>query len=112
MAQIAGLITKFNQKEVDQLFKKSHRIFHDFYLTVLAAPREKEYARLLIITQRVLANSVLRHLLRRRLKHIFYQEKLYDKLKYDLVIITKKPIISLTFQELRELFLKATGTIL
>jgi ribonuclease P protein component len=108
----AGHITKFNQKEVDQLFKKSHRIFYGTEFTVLAAPREKEYARLLIITPKNIGNAVRRHLLRRRLKHIFYQLKFFDRLKYDVVVIAKKPVTALDFQPLHDLFLKAVSTIL
>ena len=111
MTGIAGLITKFGQKEVDQLFKKSHRIFHDIHMTLLATPREKDYARVLIITQRAVGNSVCRHLLRRRIKHVFYQEKLFEQLKHDIIVITKKPITLFDFQELKEFFLKAVGTI-
>ena len=80
--------------------------------TILAAPREKEYARLLIITSRVVGNAVRRHLLRRRIKHIFYQKKLFELLKYDIVLIAKKPLVSLDFDQLSELFLKAVNTVL
>jgi ribonuclease P protein component len=111
MTGIAGLITKFSQKEVDQLFQKSHRIFYDPQLTLLAAPREKAYARILIITQKAIGNAVARHLLRRRIKHIFYQEKLFEQLKYDIIVITKKPLLLLNFQELKDFFLKAVGII-
>ena len=114
MVSPAGRITKFNQKEVDQLFKKSHRILHSPEATILAAPRDKEsdLARLLIVISRAVGNSVERHLLRRRLKSIFYQQKLFEQLKYDIVIIAKKPIVALDFAQLSELFLKAIGTIL
>lgn len=112
MVRFAGRITKFNQKEVDELFKKSHRIFHSTQMTVLAAPRTKDYARILIITPKEIGNSIRRHLLRRRLKHIFYQEKLFERSKFDLVTITKKPIVTLPFEQLKELFLQAVETIL
>ncbi len=112
MAGIAGLITKFTQKEVDQLFKLSHRIFHTKQATILAAPRTKEYARLLIITSHRSGGAVERNLLRRRLRHIFYQEKLFDLLRFDIIFIAKKPITTLTFAELKEVFLTAVKAII
>jgi len=112
MVRLAGRITKFTQKEVDQLFKKSHRILHAPQATILAAPREKDFARLLIVTPRTIGNAVRRHLLRRRIKHIFYQQKLFEQLKFDIVIIAKKPLVALDFDQLSELFLKTVGTIL
>lgn len=112
MAGIAGLITKFTQKEVDQLFKKSHRIFHSGAATILAAPRDKDYSRLLIIASKKTGAATERNLIRRRLKSIFYQEKLFNTLKFDLVFIAKKPIITLQFTQLKELFLSAVKAII
>ena len=112
MAGIAGLITKFTQKEVDQLFKKSHRIFHSGAATILAAPRDKDYARVLIITSRKTGPATQRNVIRRRLKSIFYQEKLFSTLKFDLVFIAKRPVIALTFIQLKELVLIAVKAIM
>ena len=112
MAGIAGLITKFSQKEVDQLFKRSHRIFHGSTATILAAPREKEFARLLVVASKKTAPAVDRNLLRRRLKHIFYQEKLFNTLKFDMIFIAKKPVYALSFTDLHALFMTAANTII
>jgi|AntAceMinimDraft_9_1070365.scaffolds.fasta_scaffold16753_4 ribonuclease P protein component len=111
MVNYAGLISKFTKKEIDQLFETSHRILHSEQVTILAAPSPKEYARILIIIPRKVGNSVKRHLLRRRIKSVFYQEQLYQKLNHDLVFIARKAITKLSFQEIKDLILKAVHSI-
>jgi ribonuclease P protein component len=111
MVKYAGLITHFNQNEVDQLFKKSRRIFYGPEATILAAPRSKDFARLLIVISKKCGIAVERHLLRRRLKHIFYQEQLYTKLNHDLIVIAREPLTHYSFEQLHELIMNVVHNI-
>ena len=108
MVGYAGLITQFSKREIDQLFKDSKRIVNNDKITILAAPRSKDFARILIVTPKAIGGAVKRNLLKRRLKSIFYQEKLYELLNYDLVTIARKPLLGLSFQETKELLQKGT----
>jgi len=87
----AERITQFSKQEINELFQKSNRIFYNNAVTVLAAPRSKDYARMLLVTPRVVGNAVKRNLLRRRLKEIFRKEDLPKKLQFDLVVLARKP---------------------
>jgi len=109
MAGYAGLITKFSKQEIDQLFKNSKRIARNEHATVLASPRSKNFARILIILPKTVGNAVARNLLKRRLKNIFYQEKMYRTLNYDIVLIGRKPLTTLSFQKLKEFLKKIDG---
>ncbi len=103
MIRYAGLITKFSKQEIDQLFKNSKRIFSNDAATILAAPRTLDFARVLLVTPRTIGNAVIRNLLRRRLKSIFYQEKLYQTLTHDIVVIARKPLTTYSFEQLEAL---------
>lgn len=103
MKGIAGQLSKFSKQEIDQLFQTSKRVIQNDAVTILAAPQSHAFARLLLVTPRTIGNAVKRNLLRRRLKDIFYKEKLYGSLRCDLAIIARKPLISFSFDELKEL---------
>lgn len=111
MVKYAGLITRFNQNEVDQLFKKSRRIFYGPEVTILAAPRSKDFARILIVISKECGIAVKRHLLRRQLKHIFYQEQLYTQLNHDLIVIAREPLTHYSFEQLHELIMNTVKNI-
>lgn len=66
--------------------------------------------RLLVITSRKIGNAVKRNLLRRRLKAIFYEEKLFSY-SYDVVIYSRKCSTDLSFQELKSILLQAFSQI-
>jgi ribonuclease P protein component len=72
----------------------------------LLAPAQADFARVLIIASRKVGNAPERNLMRRRIKSIFYEEKLYDQ-KFDCAIILQKKSLDLTFDQLKELILKA-----
>ena len=106
MARIAQNISKFTQREIDYLFKNARRVFRSELCTILCAPKQGEFGRILIIASRKVGNAPQRNLLRRRLKSIFYEEKLYDY-NVDCVIILQKKATNLSFSELKDLILLA-----
>lgn len=106
MSSSAERITQFSKQEINELFQNSNRIFSNNAVTVLAAPRSKEYARVLLVTSRAVGSAVQRNLLRRRLKEIFRKEDLPKKLQFDLVVLTRKSLTNYSFEELRQLIEK------
>lgn len=102
----ARAITLFNRKEVALFFKNARRIAVNDAFTILAAPRVHTFARILIITPRAIGTSVARHRLRRRLKHIFYQEQLLNRLIYDIAVITRSAALTYDYISIKNFILK------
>ena len=69
---------------------------------MLCAPKTKEFGRILIIANRKVGKAVQRNKIRRQLKSIFYERKLYDQ-GYDCIVIVKKEAVGLPFEVLEEL---------
>jgi len=107
MANIARDITKFSSKKaIDELFKKARRVIAHPGLHILIAPKTAEFGRILIIASRKTGNAPERNKIRRRLKSIFYEERLYEK-GLDCIVIVKKDGIAIPFAGLKDLLLKA-----
>ena len=106
MSSIARKISKFTKREIDYLFEHGRRVFRAKQGTILIAPRQGEFGRVLIIASRKVGNAPERNLIRRRIKSIFYEEKLYDR-PYDSVIIVQKSVVELSFGQLKEVILNA-----
>jgi len=107
MVRIAREITRFQSKKIiDELFKKARRVVQHPGLHILLAPAHAPLGHLLVITPRKVGNAPERNKLRRQLRTLFYQEKLYLK-GYDCIIITKPGCTRITFAQLHALLLKA-----
>lgn len=104
MCRIAKKISKFTQREIDYLFKNARRVFRSELCTILLAPRQAEFGRILIVASRKVGNAPQRNLIRRRIKSIFYEEKLYER-NFDCVIIVQKKATDLSFAQLKDLIL-------
>lgn len=106
MAAIARNITQFSKQEIDNLWKNVHpALKHDGFL-LLKAPRQGSIGRILIVIAKAVGNAPVRNKKRRQIKSIFYENKIYQK-NFDWIIVTKKPIVQLDFQELSTLLLSA-----
>lgn len=104
MSGIFKKISKFTKREIDYLFKHARRVFRNEACTILLAPRQGESARILIVASRKVGNAPQRNLIRRRIKSIFYEEKLYERV-VDCVIIAQKKLTELSFDELKSIIL-------
>lgn len=105
MARVARKITQFqSKKEIDALFKRARCAVKHPGLFILIAPAQSDIGRILIIASRKVGNAPQRNKIRRRLKSIFYEEKLYEK-GFDCIVIVKKEGTQLPFETLRELLL-------
>src|SRR5574337_374112 len=106
MSGIAKKISKFTKREIDFFFEHARRVFRDASCTILLAPRQAGFGRVLVIASRKVGNAPERNLIRRRIKSLFYEEKLYER-AFDCAIIVQKKMVELSFAEVKELILNA-----
>jgi ribonuclease P protein component len=106
MSSIARRITQFSKKEIDSLFSNARRVFRNAACTLLIAEKQGSLGRILIIASRKVGNAPERNLLRRRIKAIFYEEKLYIY-PFDGAIILYKKAVGLSFSELKNMICDA-----
>lgn len=95
-------LSQFTTRETKQLFDTGRCAFKNSGMTVLYAPRAKEFGRILVVTSRKAGNAPARNLIRRRLKALFYEENWYT-LPYDFAFIIRVPATHYSFQQLKEL---------
>lgn len=105
MVRLARHITQFERKEIENIFSHAKKTMQCPAFTLLKSPAQKSFGRILIITSRKVGNAPERNKTRRRLKSIFFEEKCWLTL-FDWAIIIKKPAVTLSFDELKNLFLK------
>jgi len=106
MPRIAGRLTSFTQKEIADLFKHSHALSRNSIFTLLAAPQTKKLGRILIVTPRRVGSAPERNKLKRRIRALFYEEKLFEK-GHDCIIIFKKGSADISFETLKRMVLEA-----
>ena len=95
-------ISRFKTDEVKTVFQNSKHRIKTSGLKIFIAPKILEFGRILVVISRKVCNSPKRNRLRRRLKSIFYEEKLYD-LGYDWVVLTSKEAKDLSFDQLKKI---------
>lgn len=106
MTSIVRQLTSFSRADIDYFFAHAKPIYKDPGITILCAPQQQSIGRALFITPRKVGNAPQRNKLRRQLKSIFYQDRLYEY-GVDCAFIIRAPLREKTYQELRELCLKA-----
>ena len=102
-------LTSFSQSEVLALFKEARLCIRAYGLKVLVAPAHKEFGRILIVTPKKSGNSPERHRIKRRLREIFYKEKIFDR-KKDYIVLVSKDGIETSSKKLQQLFTLACST--
>lgn len=106
MPRLGKSISSFTKKEVKLFFDTSKVKARIPGLRILVAPAQQSRGRILIITPRRSGNSPQRHLIRRRCKAIFLEEKLYTR-PFDCAVIVRSEGIAASFEELKKLLLCA-----
>jgi ribonuclease P protein component len=99
---------KFEKKEIDSTFQNAKSINKIPGLKLLQAPMTSEsqdFGKLLIIASKKVGKAHKRNKIRRQLKSIFYQEKLYSN-PVNSIILVYSPAIDLSFEEKREFLIK------
>ncbi len=99
-------ILRLTAQERKNLLKNARLVHRQAELDIRSLPRIADSSRLpgriLIITPRKVGNAPQRNLLRRRLKALFREEKIYEQ-SHDLIIYCRKGAAELTFQTLKTL---------
>lgn len=88
-----------DSKSVDAAFQNSKIIARNTYYSLRVTAPKSESGKLLVISSKKTGNAVTRNLIKRRLKSIFSQKKIY-LLNRDVIIICNKQITTLAFQDL------------
>lgn len=99
MPRIARLITSFSSKEISNLLKSARIATRHPGLDIRVAASSAAYARVLVITPRKMGTAPERNKIRRRIKAIFYTNKLFDN-KKDVIVYCKKGCSEISFNEL------------
>lgn len=98
----------FSSAEVSTLFQTAQRVVRHPILDLLVSPKDQDqHARILVVTPRRIGTAPARNKIRRQLKAIFYEEKLFEQ-PYDCVVIIKN-IEPATFEILKKLLVDALG---
>lgn len=79
-------------------------IYHENGIIIKRAPKSHEYAKILIVTPKKAGNAPQRNLIRRRLKHIFFNYALFEQ-PYDLIILVSSAANQLSFDVLKTIML-------
>lgn len=95
----------FTQKEARECFNKARKALSSSGLTILIAPAAKQTGRILVVIPRRVGNAPQRNKLRRQLKALFYEEKLFEY-PYDCIVLLRPEARVLTFAQLKELLLE------
>ena len=93
------------KQEITACFKAARRVLKHPGLDILIAATPS-IGKLLVVTPGRVGNAAERNLIRRRLKAIFYEEKLGNR-GYDCIVLVKKMGIALSFDELKALLTHA-----
>jgi len=99
-------LPRFTKQEVSHMFRKARRSLRHPGLDIMCAPAVHQAGRILVITSRRVGPASQRNRVRRRLKAIFHEEKLFER-GFDCMAIIKKPGVDLSFDELKELLLES-----
>lgn len=97
---------KFTQKDIKKLFAQAKRVLRQPGLDILLGHTELPQGRLLVVTPRLVGTAPERNKVRRRLKAVFYEERLFEQ-HYDCIVIVKKGGPAISFDKLRSYILQA-----
>jgi ribonuclease P protein component len=101
---VARAITQLDRAHIIHLFHVAKRIHKAQGLEIRCAPKKLGHSKILIVTPRACGSAVERNLIKRRIKSIFYQEKLFER-PYDCIVFVYPQAHALSFEELTQLFI-------
>lgn len=99
---IARLISSFTVPEIKRLFQQARTVYQTDSLRISAVHTQGPFSKILVVTPKKIGSAPMRNKLRRRLKALFYQEKLYQE-PFTLLVFCKKGSPFLTFQDLKSM---------
>lgn len=95
-------VSSFTAREIASLLKRARQIFTSPQLSIKAGLKSGIHSRILAITPKKMGTAPLRNLIKRRLKALFYEERLFNS-PFDLVIYCKKGATDLPYADLKTL---------
>jgi ribonuclease P protein component len=104
-------ISNFSKSDVKKLFNNVKKRLSASGLVFIAAPKSGATAKILVITSRKSGSAAKRNRIRRRLKSVFFEHKLFLK-TFDIAVIVKKEGIDNSFKRLEQIlteFVNATN---
>lgn len=90
--------------EIVTLFKTAKRVARYSAFDLLMAPAAHAQGRLLVVTSAAVGNAPARNKIRRRIKAIFHEEKLFAR-GYDCIVIVKAEGVTLSYDQIKELLI-------
>ena len=97
-------LTQWKQHEIEKFFKTSTRPCKHQGLDVRVAKSDGKIGRILVITPAKAGNAIQRNRFKRRIRMIFYAEKLFTH-GFDWMVLVNNKGIELPFHELKSFLL-------
>lgn len=94
-------ISRFNKFEIEALFSISKKTSYSSFWDFRFAKTTDHVGRILIIASKKIGSAPERNKIKRQIKSIFYEEKLYG-LGYTFICIVKKPLIQKKFEFIKK----------
>lgn len=101
-------ISSFTKEDSKALLKAARIKIIASGLTIKIAPKKESLGRILIVIPKKTGNAPQRNLLRRRLKTIFFEEKLYNE-PFDCIVFATEQAVEVPFSHLKKLIITALG---
>jgi len=98
-------ISQCTQKDVTEFFFQSKKLPRSSFWDVRFFPTTETPNRILIIISKKCGNAPERNKLKRQIKTIFYEEKIYEK-GFSWVCIIKKPLMEKSFDYIKKEFME------
>ena len=90
------------ESEINDIIQTGHRIFNKYYYIYNKENKDNKYYRFCICVSKKLGNAVVRNKNKRQIKDIIDKSNLSFKRDNDYVIILRKDITSLTYDQKRD----------
>ena len=104
------LLFSFAKKEIDWAFKRVRMIARTRGLKLLQVPKvfsaENKFGKILIIIPRRAGKAHKRNLIKRRVKSIFYEEKLFENIATSILLV-REDAAKMSFEQLKEFLVSA-----
>lgn len=90
------------ESEINDIIQTGHRIYNKYYYIYNKENKDNKYYRFCICVSKKLGNAVVRNKNKRQIKDIIDKSNLSFKRVNDYVIILRKDITSLTYDQKRD----------
>lgn len=94
------------ESEINDIIQTGHKVYNRYYYIYNKENKDNKYYRFCICVSKKLGNAVVRNKNKRQIKDIIDKSNLSFKRESDYVIILRKDITSLTYDQKRDELLK------